>query len=159
MRRFFMIGLIAASACSGADQQTATSECPPGVTILDAWTKPARAGQPVSAAYVTICNGGDEDDALIAVGNGPTPVAGALEIHESSMTDGVMSMKQIARAPLPAGQKVTFKPGGGHIMLFNVETEIADGAAPTFRLDFENAEDIYWAFEVREPDDSAHDHH
>ncbi len=159
MRHLFIIGLIAASACSGADQPAATSECPPGVTILDAWTKPARAGQPVSAAYVTICNGGDEDDALVAIGNGPTPVAGAIEIHESAMTDGVMSMKQITRAPLPAGQNVTFEPGGDHIMLIGVETDIAVGAAPTLRLEFENAEDIHWAFEVREQDESAHAHH
>ena len=163
MRYALILTFLAAAACGApeeADQRAAaTHACPPGVTVIDGWTKPARAGQPVSAAYVTICNGGEEDDALVAIANGPTPVAGALEIHLSTMADGVMSMKKAERIVLPAGGQTVFEPGGAHIMLIGVDADIAQGAEPTFRLEFENAEDIQWAFEVREEKDGAHEGH
>ncbi len=156
----------AVSAAVNTDANADASQCPPGVTIVDAWTRPARAGQPVSAAYVTICNGGDEADALVAIASDADPVASSLEIHLSEMSDGVMSMKQVDRIDLPAGARTTFEPGGAHFMLIGVEREIASGAEPTFRLEFENAEPISQAFEVRgedgaadSGDDDAHGHH
>lgn len=157
---------LAASACGNGDQH-ATGEaapCPPGVAIVEAWTKPARAGQPVSAAYVTICNGGDAADALIGVSSVGAPVAASIETHLSAMTAGVMSMKPVERVELPAGARTTLAPGGAHIMLIGVEHDIAAGAEPTFKLEFENAEPIDRAFEVRgehdgAADDGGHGHH
>lgn len=161
--------IFAATACGGPNQQadSGTDACPPGVSVVDAWTKPARAGQPVSAAYLTICNGGDVPDALIAVSGVGDRVASSLETHLSEMSDGVMSMKQVERVDLPAGARTTFEPGGAHIMLIGIAQEIAAGAEPTFKLEFENAEPIHWAFEVRTEhgadedadSDDGHDHH
>jgi len=160
MRIIMLSALVALSACGEGERAATSGGCPPGVTIVDAWTKPARAGQPVSAAYVTICNGSGADDALVGVANVAEPVAGAIEVHTSEMTDGVMSMKQVKQIALPAGEKTTFEPGGAHIMLIGVESDIAKGAEPTLRLDFENAEPIHWAFEVRgETDKGEHAHH
>ncbi len=157
MRIIVFVVLLAASACGEPHQNSADGDCPPGVTVVDAWTKPARAGQPVSAAYMTICNGGDEADALVGVAGVGDPAAASMEIHLSEMSDGVMSMKQVERIDLPAGAKTTFEPGGAHIMLIGVEQEIAAGAEPTLTLEFENAEPIHWAFEVRS-DHNAGDH-
>ena len=159
--------ILAAAACGDANQQadSETDACPPGVSVVDAWTKPARAGQPVSAAYLTVCNGGDTADALIGVSSVGEPVAASIETHLSEMTDGVMSMNQVGRIDLPAGERTRFEPGGAHIMLIGVEQDIANGAEPTFMLEFENAEPIHRAFEVRgEHDgnadsDDGHGHH
>ena len=155
-----ILGAAACGAPENADKGTAgENACPPGVTIVEGWTKPARGGQPVSAAYVTICNGGAEDDALVAIANGPAPVADAIEIHQSAMSDGVMSMNKAERIALPAGARTVFEPGGAHIMLIGVSADIARGAEPTLRLEFENAEDIHWAFDVREEDSAHQSHH
>ena len=159
MRYVIVAATTALFGCGGPSEEIAANECPPGVTIVDGWTAPARAGQPVSAAYVTICNGGAEDDALINVANVADAAANTIEIHQSTMTEGVMSMAKVERVTLPAGQKTAFEPGGAHIMLIGVSREIAKGAEPTFTLDFENADDIQWAFEVRTEDDGHSGHH
>lgn len=168
MRIIVGTALLALMACSGerqndntdANVSAETAVCPPGVSVVDAWTRPARAGQPVSAAYVTLCNGGDAD-ALVGISSVGGPAASAIEMHLSAMSDGVMSMKQVERIDLPANARTTFEPGGAHIMLIGVEREIAAGAAPTFKLEFENAEPIHWAFKVRSEDDAddGHSHH
>ena len=157
--------ILAATACGEPNQQAedGTDACPPGVSVVDAWTKPARAGQPVSAAYLTICNGGNAPDALIGVSSVGEPVAASIETHLSEMSDGVMSMKQVERVELPANARTMFEPGGAHIMLIGVDQEIAVGAEPTLQLDFENAEPIHWAFKVRSEhgadEDDGHGHH
>lgn len=163
MRYVLIMAFLAAAACGDASENAregnaVKNACPPGVTIVDGWTTPARAGQPVSAAYVTICNGGATDDALIAIANGPEKTADAIEMHQSTMTDGVMSMKRAERIALPAGAQTAFEPGGAHIMLIGVARDITRSGEPTLQLEFENAEDIHWAFEVRE-DGGAHESH
>lgn len=162
MRIIICAALLAATACGERGQEAnadASAEaCPPGVSVLDAWTKPARAGQPVSAAYMTLCNGGDSADALVGVAGVGDPAASSIEIHLSEMSDGVMSMKQVDRIALPSGAETAFEPGGAHVMLIGIEREIAAGAEPTFKLTFENADPIHWAFEVRDDEDGHSGH-
>ena len=164
MRYILITAIFGLAACGGVSEPAQEADagetaCPPGITIVDSWTKPARAGQPVSAAYLTICNGDDTDDALVAVANGPDDTAETIEVHLSAMTDGVMSMKKVERIALPAGERTVFEPGGAHIMLLGVTRDVASGGEPTLRLEFENAEDIDRAFEVREEQGNAHEGH
>jgi len=59
-----------AVACSGEPAEEATTgpstACAgDGMVVSDAWMRTARPGQPTSAAYFTLCNGGQNDDALV----------------------------------------------------------------------------------------------
>src|SRR5687768_6985978 len=81
-----------------------------------AWTRPAAQGQ-TGAGFMTLKNPGAKPDALVAV---ESPLARAVQIHRSSMSGGMASMKQLTRIELPAGGAVTFAPGGYHLMLIGL---------------------------------------
>jgi copper(I)-binding protein len=140
----------------GETQRETVSDCDgDGVAVSDAWTPPARAGQPVSAAFLTLCNASDADDALVGVSFAG---AGAVEIHLSSMEDGVMKMTPIDALSLPAGESVSLAPGGAHIMLIGVNEDINAEDPPSLKLQFENAPSVSISFEVRKKDDDTPGH-
>ncbi len=97
--------------------------------------------------YLTITNGGDEDDALLG---GETDRAQRLEIHETIVTDGSARMQPVdGSLPIPAGDTVTLEPGGLHIMLVNLTTDNAAGDRYQVTLTFERAGDVTLSVPVR----------
>ena len=83
---------------------------------------PAVKGQP-AAAYFTL-HGGGKDSTLISV---TTEYAIRSELHESMKMGGMSSMKPVDHLPLPADGTLEFKPGGKHLMLYDVNPEIVPG--------------------------------
>lgn len=71
------------------------------------------------AIYFVVENGTNEDDTLLSA---YTDIASSAEIHMSMMDDqSVMSMQMQEAVQIPAGDSVTFKPGGLHIMLVDLK--------------------------------------
>lgn len=115
------------AACSGA----------PGggeIVVSDARV-PVPAGAN-GAAYMTLTNDGDTDDQLVGV---TSDVAEAVELHQSAMQDGSMSMQQVDGIDLPAGGAAVLEPGGFHVMLVGVTAELAEGDTVDLALEFANA--------------------
>ena len=93
----------------------------------DAWVRlPAVPGRP-AAGYFT-AEGGQRDEVLVAV---RTAAAGRVELHES-IPGGMRAVRQV---PLPNGKDVVFKPGGLHLMLFDVAPTVRPGDTVTFDFD------------------------
>lgn len=143
-----------APACADDAGEAKRASAPPPCTgdaieITEPWIKPARAGQPVTAAYLTICNGGSENDALVGVAYDG---AKATEIHLSEMTDDVMSMRRINEFSLPAGEVRALAPGGAHIMIMGVSEAIEAGGTVSLTLEFEQAPPQTIDFEARAPE-------
>jgi copper(I)-binding protein len=104
-----------------------------------------------SAAYFTI-HGGSEAVVLRDV---TTDEAVRLELHESMTQDGMASMKKVATVDVPAKSTVKFKPGGKHVMLWNVNQQaIADGKM-SFSFIFSNGDRILVDAAVQKADGSA----
>ena len=83
--------------------------------IQDPWIREAPPMARVFAAYMVLQNTGSIEDALLEV---RCPDFGSVEIHKTSMQQGKMQMQAIESLPIAAGEKVTLKPGGFHLMLF-----------------------------------------
>ena len=49
-----------------------------------------------------------------------------------------MKMRQVDGVPIPAGETVTLEPGGLHVMLIELATDLEDG--DSFEVDLEFAE-------------------
>ncbi len=111
-----MIALLAALLALGG--------CQPQLLYIDkGYVRLAAVkGQP-AVAYFTI-HGDGKDHTLLSVG---TDYAIRSEMHESMTAGGMASMKPIDHLPLPAGGKLEFKPGGRHVMLYDVNPEIVPG--------------------------------
>lgn len=117
---FVIAAVLLCASCSSEDEY---------IYVDKAWVRlPAVVGSP-GAAYFTV-HGGPVDDTLIRVS---APTAIRAEMHDTVSQGGVMRMTPLASAPVPAKSEVEFKPGGRHVMLYNLRTVKPGGAV---RLDF-----------------------
>ncbi|CAN5896851.1 copper chaperone PCu(A)C [soil metagenome] len=121
--------MILLTACGGA-AATGGGE----ITVSDARV-PVPAGAN-GAAYMTLTNDGDSSDQLVGASS---EIAGTVELHESSMADGSMSMQQVDGIEIPSGGYATLEPGGFHVMLIGVTEDLAEGDTVDLTLTFENA--------------------
>lgn len=109
-----------------------------------AWTRPATTGGTIGA-FVSITNAGKQADALIEANS---PVARFGEIHETVKINDVMKMQRTMRIEIPAGQTVELKPGGYHIMLITLMSDVKAGEKIPMNLVFERAGKITITAEV-----------
>jgi copper(I)-binding protein len=113
---------------AGAEAQTG------GVEIKDPWARATPGGATTAAVYLTIVS--IAADRVLGVS---TPAAQKAELHQMTMEGGVMKMRQVDAIDLPAGQPVTLKPGGYHIMLTGLAQPLREGQTFTLTLSFEKA--------------------
>lgn len=121
------------------------------VEITDYWVKSSEMSTQggMTAVYGTITNTTNEDVVLIG---GATEVAGVVEVHEMSMIGGEMKMQQIdGGLVIPAGQSVTLEPGGNHLMLMMLQSDVLAGDTIDVLFDFDGTEDITLSDVVGKP--------
>jgi copper(I)-binding protein len=94
------------------------------IDVVDPYVQLTPPGIRVSAAYLTLKNGGDRDARLVAAS---CPSAGATELHTHIDDNGVMRMRQVKEIIVPAKGAVAFKPGAYHVMLIDLKTPIKEG--------------------------------
>jgi copper(I)-binding protein len=118
----FVLGTGAASAQTGH------------LAVDNAWARATPGKSETGAAYVTILS--PTADRLVSAS---TPVAKKAELHTMAMTGMVMKMRPLASLDIPAGQPVTLKPGGMHIMLIGLRQPLHQGQSFPLTLTFEKA--------------------
>lgn len=118
-----------------------------GLSIKDPWARPAQSGNN-TAIYFVIDNSGGKADTLLGVS---CDTAEACELHLSEMdAAGNMKMSHQENVPVPENQKVSFKPGGLHVMVMDLKDELKTGETLVVTLNFENAGAVKVEAPVRE---------
>ena len=133
MRRCLLLVAVLVSACGGTD-------LPPLVATHPIVTAPM-PGTGMSAAYMTLTNNSDR---LIGITRVSSPHYGAVQLHESTIEDGVARMRAIPAIEIPAGDNVTLRRGGKHLMLMRPA-----GSAATVSLHFFDRDDLLLSAETR----------
>ena len=130
MRHFFAaLATIVVTACSGG--QTT------GLTIENAEYRPPLVDGGTGVAYFSVTS--SIADRIVGVSS---PLAKAVEIHESLSAGGMAGMKMREGVDLVAGKPVTFGPGGLHLMVispqplpaaatFPIQIKLQSGAVQT----------------------------
>lgn len=99
------------------------------------------------AGYLTILNSGASDDTLIGIEADYPRVM----MHDSQTIDGVASMLALDAVTIPAGETVTFAPGGKHVMFMGLNGKpLEEGEDVPATLIFENAGRLDVVFKVEE---------
>ena len=112
----------------------AQQAAPAPIEITQAWSRATPGGAPVGAGYLALTNRGAEADRLIG---GSTEIAARIEVHEMSMDNGVMKMRELAGGlEVKPGQTVTLKPGGNHLMLMGLKRGLKEGERFKAQLEF-----------------------
>ena len=78
-------------------------------------------------------------------------MANNVELHNSFVDEkGISRMTTIDRVVVPAGSTIEFKPGGMHVMLFNLKKMFKLGDKFQLKLIIENSDPITVDCEVRD---------
>jgi copper(I)-binding protein len=105
------------------------------VRVDDPWVRATVPGQSATGAFMRLTS--TAPGKLVAAS---TTVAGSTEVHEMSMADNVMRMREVPAVALPAGKPVDLAPGGYHIMFFKLHNQLKDGDVVPLTLTFEDAQ-------------------
>ena len=110
------------------------------VTVAHPWARATPGGSTIGAAYVELSGlKASAGDKLVGASS---PVAGRIEIHTHTMTDGVMAMRKVDQVGVAAGEVHKLAPGGDHLMLFDLKAPLKEGEVFPLTLKFETSGDI-----------------
>ena len=130
-RKGFFAVLVVLSAC-GAPQ-------PPLVASDVEITRPM-PGRQMSAGFFVLENNTDAD---IRITSATSPQFGAVEIHETTIEDGVSRMRELEALIVPANGSVTLERGGKHLMLMrgenvgaSISLQLLSDGEPVLSIDY-----------------------
>lgn len=107
------------------------------IEIGNPWSRATPPGAQVGGGYLTLANIGDTADTLVAV---TLDGAERAEIHQMSMTDGVMKMSKVEGGlTIPPHGTVKLDPSGYHLMFIGLAKPLIKGSAVHGTLTFKTA--------------------
>ena len=109
MRIFLLLGFALLAAC-GSPQ--------PPLVATDVEITPPMPGRHMSAGYLVLTNNTDEP---IVIDEVTSPQFSAVEMHETTLEDGISRMRRIDALIVPAHGSVTLERGGKHLMLMRAQ--------------------------------------
>ncbi|MCY4071260.1 MAG: copper chaperone PCu(A)C [Chloroflexi bacterium] len=92
-----------------------------------------------SAVYMQIENSGASAVALVAANS---TAAHQVEFHRSIIDDDIARMEAVETLVIAAGERVELRPGGLHIMLRQLKTDLKPGSSIDLRLELASGEMI-----------------
>jgi copper(I)-binding protein len=131
----------------------------PQVEITGTWVKSGEMSVVggMTAVFGTITNNTDKDIALVG---GVTEVANIVEVHEMAMSGGEMVMQEIdGGLVIPAGESAVLEPGGNHVMLMDLASDVVAGDKISVTFDLEGADDITIDGIMAKPTEGGDEHY
>lgn len=116
------------------------------VQVDEPWVRATVAQQKVTGAFMRLT--APQDARLVSA---QSPVAGRVEIHEMTMENNVMKMRPVDAIELPAGKVVELKPGGYHVMLFDLKRPVVEGETMPLTLVIEGKDGKRESIELSAP--------
>jgi copper(I)-binding protein len=109
------------------------------VSIGDPYARAVPPGQPNSAVFMSLTNQSGQAQALVGA---ESTVSEIVELHTHVEEDGMMRMRRIDQIDVPAGETVTLKPGGLHVMLIGLKQALEPDDAVDLTLIFDDGSRI-----------------
>lgn len=88
-----------------------------------------------------------------------SPLVERIELHETTVTDGVSRMGPLADAAATPAAPLVFESGGRHAMLFGIDASVAAGGTLPLTFTFEGADPVTVEADVRGPGQGGHAGH
>ena len=146
LRALFVIALTLASSASGASDT---------LIISDAWVRATPPGKMMTAGYASLENVSKE---VITITGVSAEAAGHTSLHETHIERDRSTMRPVAQLSIEAGERVSLKPGGLHIMLMKLSESLTDRQSIDICLELENNDSLCSAFSVARQHKAAHHH-
>lgn len=125
-----LLALIAASSLTAYAQTNVN-------TLSNCQIQEVIPGKMMTGAFFQLHHEGGEESIISAAIPDLTPM---VQLHQMTMKDGVMEMKQVPSFPVKAGDNVYDNSTGFHLMVMNLKAAPAVGTVHTLTLTFDNGE-------------------
>jgi hypothetical protein len=124
---------------------TAARAAKDGLIISNTWVRAVLPSQP-AAGYFTLSNGSTKARALVGASS---PACGMLMMHQSINDNGTDKMAMAKNVEVPAHGKVSFAPGGYHLMCMSPSKDVIPGHIIRITLHFKDGSALSAPFPVR----------
>lgn len=123
--------------CSKSEKQE-SSDADQSSEIIN-WARPGAQNQ-MSGAYFIYENLLNVDDTLISIKSNSAMMT---QVHESYTTnDGLAGMRELEQIIVKPHSNLILKPGGNHLMLMNLKSDLSAGDSIQVQLTFAQAGEI-----------------
>ena len=146
LRALFVVALTLVASASVASDN---------LVISDAWVRATPPGKMMTAGYASIENMSNDVITIMGVS---AEIAGHTSLHETRIERDRSTMRPVAQLSIKAGERISLKPGGLHIMLMKLSESLSDGQSIDICLELENNENLCSAFSVAKHRKAAHHH-
>ncbi len=116
-----------------------------GLRISDPWMRFILPSRP-AAGYFTLSNATSEPRTLVGAAS---PACGMLMLHRTVREGDVDRMAMVKDVEVPAHGRVSFSPGGDHLMCMSPSPQMRPGLSVAVTLRFANGGEMAASFLVR----------
>ncbi len=120
---------------SGVSEQNEQQYVHSSILVEKAYIRSLIPGSSVTSSYMSIENKGEKTVTLLGATSKISP---RIEIHQHSMSDGMMRMRQIGSIDIKAKQRIFLQPSGLHLMFFDVKNSLRTKKNIELTLNFFN---------------------
>lgn len=136
IRLVLVITALVALPLAGCSKDDASADVNGSLRVLDA-TVEVPPNPSVASIRMVVDNGTSEDDELTGV---TSTITETVSVHRSETDDqGLATMAPVEALEIPARSKVTFRPGGLHVMLEGLTAPLKAGTTIKLTLTFAHA--------------------
>lgn len=126
------------------------------LVVENGYARESIPGTSISSAYMTIKNLSAKNIRLIAA---TSAVSDRIEIHQHTMSDGLMRMRQRDYVEISAQNSTVFQPSGFHLMIFDLKQPLKAKENIIITLYFDDQSSIDVNYTVQGLKQKKHEHH
>lgn len=134
---FLLLAFLFLNACSQVD-----------IEVENAYTPVRTENQKMFAAYLDIKNNTDEP---LKLTNIKSSSFNSVMLHQSSVVNGMATMRHLESLVIPAKGKAKLEPNGKHIMLMGAGENLWDKQSFVLTLEFSNGTSIQQTILLKKP--------
>ena len=128
------------------------------LTISEPWIREAPPTVRVMAGYMAMVNTGNTTVTVTSVSS---PDFERAEVHRTVVEAGIARMLPVKQLEIPANSQLKLEPGGLHLMLFNPQRPLREGASVTLTIHRSDGSKVTATAPVirKTGEDHSHHHH
>ncbi|MEN1939639.1 copper chaperone PCu(A)C [Luteimonas sp. MJ246] len=138
-----------ASGPARTDAQAASGPATCVPRVVEGWLRSPPMPMPMMAGFARIENPCAIDVAIVSA---HSDAFASVELHETTVVDGVSRMREVPRLPVAAGDAAVLQPGGLHLMLMRPVAPLQSGDSARVEFSLADGRSIGADFEVRAAD-------
>ena len=126
------------------------------IRIENSYARETIPGTNISSAYMKVINTSSKAIRLVGASS---QISERIELHEHTMTNGMMRMRQKQSVDIPANQEIIFQPSGLHLMIFDLKHPLKSAENVVITLHFDDKSSVNVTYAIKSIKQKKHTHH